>query len=157
VRAAVTAGIAQCSEVRGSLRPRRCRGDNRAGVATSNDWNHCKRNEPDDQVKLGAISTCVVGETLSLAATSSSGLPVTLASSTPATCSMSGRSLRALADGPCTITAQQAGNGIYAARTLDLPEHDRGGPSFLRPDSRMPAPSEEAACPRPSKLCSWLG
>ena len=52
----------------------------------------------------------VVGETSALSATASSGLPVTLVSSTPGTCSVTGNQLTALAVGTCTIIASQAGN-----------------------------------------------
>jgi len=50
-----------------------------------------------------------------LAATASSGLPVSLASTTPAVCSVSGTSAIAVAAGSCSITASQAGNANYAA------------------------------------------
>lgn len=50
-----------------------------------------------------------------LAATASSGLAVSYASTTPATCSISGSTVSLLAVGTCSVTASQAGNGTYAA------------------------------------------
>lgn len=57
----------------------------------------------------------VVGTTASLSATADSGLAVTLASSTPSVCTVSGTTLTPVAAGNCTITANQAGNSTYAA------------------------------------------
>lgn len=46
-------------------------------------------------------------------ATASSGLPVTYGSSTPASCTVSGTTVSMVAQGPCTITADQAGDGAW--------------------------------------------
>lgn len=74
---------------------------------------------------IGPVSftpaTLAVGGTSStLSATSSSGLPVSFSSATPATCSVagdftSGYTVSGLAAGTCTVTAAQSGNGSYAA------------------------------------------
>jgi hypothetical protein len=53
-----------------------------------------------------------------LQATASSGLPVTLASTTPSTCSVSGNTLTLVTVGTCIIDASQAGNGTYAPITV---------------------------------------
>ncbi len=50
-----------------------------------------------------------------LVATSSSGLPVTFTTLTPATCAVSGSKLTALAAGACTVRAAQAGDTTYDA------------------------------------------
>ncbi len=50
-----------------------------------------------------------------VSATSSSGLPVTLASTTPSVCALSGSALTLLGLGTCTVTATQPGNPNYAA------------------------------------------
>ncbi len=50
-----------------------------------------------------------------LAASSSSGLAVTLSSNTPAVCTVSGANLTTVAPGVCSITAAQAGNADYLA------------------------------------------
>ncbi|HUB52214.1 MAG TPA: hypothetical protein VL986_08710, partial [Terracidiphilus sp.] len=55
--------------------------------------------------------------TFTLAATASSGLPVTYATSTPSICTISGGTANLLATGYCGIYASQPGNSIYAAAT----------------------------------------
>jgi hypothetical protein len=55
-------------------------------------------------------------QTISSSATASSGLTVTLSSSTPGVCTVSGLSIVLTGtEGTCTITANQAGNGSFAA------------------------------------------
>ncbi len=56
-----------------------------------------------------------VGSTLALTATASSGLPVSFASATTGTCTVSGTTATFIAIGTCTINASQAGNSQYAA------------------------------------------
>jgi hypothetical protein len=51
---------------------------------------------------------------LALAASSELGRPITFASSTPSVCTVSGTTLTKLANGLCTVTAQQDGDDIYA-------------------------------------------
>jgi hypothetical protein len=50
----------------------------------------------------------------SISATSSSGLPVTFSSNTPALCTVSGSIMTNVAPGNCSITAMQSGNSTYA-------------------------------------------
>ncbi|MBB5208375.1 InlB B-repeat-containing protein [Chiayiivirga flava] len=52
---------------------------------------------------------------LDVTATASSGLPVSLASSTPSVCSVDDNIVLIVSAGTCTLTADQAGNGQYAA------------------------------------------
>jgi len=52
-----------------------------------------------------------------LAATATSGLPVTFWSHTPAICTVSGTTLTPVSVGVCGITASQAGNAVYASAT----------------------------------------
>jgi hypothetical protein len=52
---------------------------------------------------------------LTLVASASSGLPVTLSSATPFVCTVSGTSLTMVATGTCTVNANQAGNATFAA------------------------------------------
>ena len=47
--------------------------------------------------------------------TATSSLPVTVASSTPAVCSVSGLTITPLAVGTCTLTADQPGDATWAA------------------------------------------
>jgi hypothetical protein len=58
-----------------------------------------------------------VGAPFALSASASSGLPVTLTSSTPAVCTLSGTAANFAAAGACTITAAQPGNATFAAAT----------------------------------------
>lgn len=53
----------------------------------------------------------------SVAATASSGLPVSFASTTPTICTDSGSTVTLVAAGRCSIKASQAGNTFYAAAT----------------------------------------
>jgi C1A family cysteine protease len=55
------------------------------------------------------------GTTLNLLVTSSSGLPVRLASTTPAICTISGNTLSGLTAGLCKISALQAGDSVWKA------------------------------------------
>ena len=58
-----------------------------------------------------------LGATISLVANSTSGLPITFSSTTPAVCSLNATAATAmmLTVGTCTISASQGGNGIYSA------------------------------------------
>jgi hypothetical protein len=49
-----------------------------------------------------------------LTASASSGLPVTITSTTAGVCTVSGNTLTLVAAGTCTLTANQAGNGTFA-------------------------------------------
>ena len=52
-----------------------------------------------------------------LVASATSGLPVSLTSSTPAVCTVSGSTLTLASAGTCTVTASQAGNASYLPAT----------------------------------------
>ncbi len=52
---------------------------------------------------------------ITVSATASSNLPVTFTSSTTSVCTVSGTTAALVADGTCTINAQQVGNHIYSA------------------------------------------
>jgi hypothetical protein len=52
-----------------------------------------------------------------LVATSSSGLVVSFASTTPAVCTVSGSTLTLVSAGVCTVDASQVGNAVFAAAT----------------------------------------
>jgi len=66
-------------------------------------------------ITFNALPTEYIGTSQTLTATASSGLAVTLTSSTTGVCAISGTSVTNLAAGTCTITASQAGNGTYSA------------------------------------------
>ena len=67
-------------------------------------------------INFGVAPDLVVSGTGSVAATSTSGLPVTYSSSTPAVCTVdaSTGTVTVLATGTCTIVATQGGNDQYA-------------------------------------------
>ncbi|MEL4504755.1 CAP domain-containing protein [Luteococcus sp. H138] len=56
-----------------------------------------------------------IGQTTGLSAKATSGLPVSFSSTTPTICSVSGATVKYLAEGTCTIKADQAGNATWAA------------------------------------------
>jgi len=68
-------------------------------------------------IAFGAIAAQTAGASVVLTATSSSGLPVTFASTTPVVCAISGSMASLNAAGSCTLQASQAGNSSYAAAT----------------------------------------
>jgi hypothetical protein len=55
----------------------------------------------------------VVGSSIDLAATATSGLTVTFASDTPSICTVTGVVLALIAEGTCTVTASQAGDATW--------------------------------------------
>lgn len=59
------------------------------------------------------------GNTITLDATASSGLPITYTSSNSSIVSINGNQLTAIANGTATITATVAGNDLYAPTTLE--------------------------------------
>jgi N-acetylneuraminic acid mutarotase len=68
-------------------------------------------------ITFPAIPSQLLGAQLTLTATASSGLPVTLASTTPSVCTFSGATATMIAAGNCTIKATQAGSNVYYAAT----------------------------------------
>jgi len=70
---------------------------------------------PAQTITFNAISSQPVGTTLPVTATSSAGLTVSIASSTPTVCTVTGSSASLLAAGTCTLVASQAGNATNSA------------------------------------------
>jgi hypothetical protein len=69
-------------------------------------------NKADQAISLSGVPDSVTaGQSFTVSATSSSGLPVSL--SVGGQCSLSGGTVTATAAGSCTVTARQAGNGNY--------------------------------------------
>jgi hypothetical protein len=67
-------------------------------------------------ITFGALAGKRMDETpVTVSATSDSGLAVAFASTTPATCTVSGTTVTLVATGTCTVRASQAGNGNYSA------------------------------------------
>ncbi len=67
-------------------------------------------------INFGALSDQVLGGgVIAISASSSSGLAVSLASTTPTVCTLNASNLSLLAVGTCTLTANQAGNANYSS------------------------------------------
>ena len=66
-------------------------------------------------ISFGAPATQTAGSSSTLVASASSGLTVAFSSSTQGVCTVSGSSLTLVAAGTCSISASQAGNGVFAA------------------------------------------
>lgn len=62
-----------------------------------------------------AVRTYLAGEAFALNAAASSGLPVAFSSLTPSVCTVAGAMLTLVADGTCTVAADQGGDATYAA------------------------------------------
>lgn len=83
-------------------------------------------NEPIDQ-------NMILGSTLNISATATSGLAVTYTSSNPDIISVSGNTLTALAVGTAVITASQAGDCTYSPAadiTKEFTVNDKATPTF---------------------------
>ncbi len=74
-------------------------------------------NKSSQTITFAAIPTEAVGGSISLSASSSSGLPITFTSNTTSVCTVSGSTASLFASGTCTIVASQAGNQTYSAAT----------------------------------------
>lgn len=72
---------------------------------------------PSQTITFASPGPQVVGTPVTLSASADSGLTVSFASTTPTICTVSGNTLTPVAAGNCTVTADQAGNGSYAAAT----------------------------------------
>jgi large repetitive protein len=66
-------------------------------------------------ISFSPIASQIVNANMPLAATASSGLTVSFASTTPSICTVSGTTANLVRVGTCSIAASQAGNNVYAA------------------------------------------
>jgi hypothetical protein len=65
-------------------------------------------------ISFGALPNKVLGDPpFNIAATASSGLPVSFVSTTPAVCTVAGNQITLVGGGQCSITASQPGNSTY--------------------------------------------
>lgn len=72
-------------------------------------------------IEVGGVSNLRVGGTVTVNATASSGLSVTLLATTPAVCSLAGNQLTGVSAGNCSLLAEQLGNDIFnAAPTVSV-------------------------------------
>jgi len=69
----------------------------------------------DQALNFGAAPTLAVGGTAAVSVTATSGLAVSIYSTYPSICSVSGNTVTGVSAGTCTITANQAGNVAYNA------------------------------------------
>ncbi len=68
-------------------------------------------------VTVTAPSSIAIKESAAITSSASSGLPVTLSSSTPSTCAVTGTSVTGLSTGLCVVSGSQAGNETYSSAT----------------------------------------
>lgn len=83
--------------------------------ASSTGSSSSSSTTPTSQTITFNMAALAVGSTVQLQATASSGLPITYASQSPSTCTVSGSTVTAVALGSCTLTADQAGNASFKA------------------------------------------
>jgi M6 family metalloprotease-like protein len=94
------------------------RNDTSTGWVPVGQWTVPAPAPASQTIAIAALSDTAFGASpFSVAASASSGLPVGLASSTPAVCTVSGSTVTVAGAGSCSITASQAGNANYAAAT----------------------------------------
>jgi hypothetical protein len=74
-------------------------------------------NLASQTISFPTIPPQTIGSSFTLAATSSSGLPVTYTTTTPAVVSISGTTVTTTSVGTASITAQQAGSSSYSVAT----------------------------------------
>ena len=94
-----------------------CFTPSQAGFATSSATAPYSVTPASRSINFGPIPTQSVGATLSISATATSGLPVSLQSLTPAVCSVSATAASTLSAGTCTIQATQNGGLDYNPAT----------------------------------------
>jgi PKD repeat protein len=75
------------------------------------------RQQSAQTITFNIVPSQVVGATVALSATASSGLPVSFASESPLVCTVNGTVATLATTGTCTIQATQAGNLTYASAT----------------------------------------
>jgi hypothetical protein len=95
---------------------------NQAGNANYNAATQVSANivistvpKTDQTITFSPALTAMVGQAGSLSATATSGLAVTLASTTPTVCTMSGNTVSFVSAGNCIVTANQVGNDKFNA------------------------------------------
>jgi len=86
--------------------------DYSAATAVTNSFTITKNTQT---ISFPTIPAQVVGATVTLSATATSGLTVAFESTTTTICTVSGTTATMVAAGNCTLEANQAGNGDYSA------------------------------------------
>jgi hypothetical protein len=101
-------------------------GDNR--FAPARDVQHSFQVKLAEQkINFSQPTDTTAGQQVTLAASASSGLPVSFTSATPAVCTLAGSTVTTLIPGTCTITASQVGDDRYA-RARDVQHSFQVGP-----------------------------
>ena len=72
-------------------------------------------SKDNQTITFGAVPSLAVNDTGTVTATATSGLPVVLASATPAVCTFVDPTVTAKTAGKCSISGNQTGNGTYLA------------------------------------------
>lgn len=85
----------------------------------------------DQTIDFPPLADRPLGEPFAVAVSASSGLPVTLTSTTPQVCAVSGATVTLLAAGACAITASQEGNINYNAAEKVAQSFTIASPSSL--------------------------
>jgi len=86
------------------------------GAATPVTQSFTVTGQTSQTISFGALSNVTLGVApFTIGATVSSGLAVTLTSTTTSVCSLSGSNVTIVSAGTCSIAASQAGNATYAA------------------------------------------
>lgn len=109
-------------------------------------------------ISFGAAPAIIVSGTGRVSATATSGLAVTLTSTTPSVCTVSGTTVTDRTAGTCTIAANQAGNTNYYAATQVTQSIAIGDPDAKDPSNNPKTNSSTAGtnknalgfCPAPS-------
>ncbi|MBR7784255.1 fibronectin type III domain-containing protein, partial [Undibacterium luofuense] len=90
---------------------------NSAGTGNASSASTAVTPQASQTITFNTIPNGVVGETVVLNATASSGLAISYGTTTPSVCTVSGTTASLIAQGTCTITAVQSGNAAFTAAT----------------------------------------
>lgn len=88
-------------------------GQSPASIEASATTENSTRPLEPQVVRFGPLATRRAGVSFTVAASASSGLPVSFSSDTPHVCAVSGSTVRTLAAGRCEIRASQGGNASF--------------------------------------------
>jgi hypothetical protein len=84
-------------------------------VHVSQAVGHNGRGKTSQTIFFGQLHAAAVGQVITLSASATSGLAVSVRSDTPAVCSVSGATVTTTTAGTCTVTGSQAGDDRYLA------------------------------------------
>jgi hypothetical protein len=90
---------------------------NSAGTGSASTASTAVTPKATQTITFNTIPNGVVGGTVALNATVTSGLAISYGTTTPSVCTVSGTTASLIAQGTCTITADQSGSAAYTAAT----------------------------------------